>query len=270
MQTRQTGFATINGAELYYERVERSEKPLVMLHSHLIDSGQWDEQFAHFANTRSVIRYDARGFGRSTLPGEPFAYHEDLHALLLQLCVEQADLMGCSGGGMTILDFALTYPQMVNKLVLVATAVSGYQPATPPPPIMIEMNQARAERDIVRAVDLSLQALTDGPRRQAEQVNPMVREQTRAMTANLFARVSNPAAIPQWPEPPAAEQLSTITAPTLAIIGTEDQPPLHEITDMVVDQIANAQKITIPDAGHHPNMEQPALFNTAVESFLAR
>lgn len=268
MSQSQTGFARINGARIYYESAGQGQ-PLVMLHSHLVDSGQWDEQFTYFASTRQVIRYDARGFGESDLPPAPFAYAEDLHGLLTHLGIERAELMGCSGGGMTILDFALSYPQMVGKLVLVATAVSGYRPTTPPPPIMLSMNAARAEGQIERAVELSVQALTDGPRRSPEQVDATVRERTRAMSAQLFARPPVPDAEPQWPDLPAAARLSTITAPTLVIIGAEDQPPLHEISDMVIKQLPHAHKVIIPNAGHHPNMEQPALFNRAVEPFLA-
>jgi len=51
MNQSQSGFVTINGAQLYYE-VAGQGKPLVMLHSHLVDSGQWDDQFHHFAATR--------------------------------------------------------------------------------------------------------------------------------------------------------------------------------------------------------------------------
>lgn len=267
MGNLQRGIAHINGTQLYYE-VAGGGILLVMLHSHLLDCGQWDEQFTYFAATRQVIRYDARGFGDSDLPPTPFAYHEDLHGLLRYLGIKQADFIGCSGGGMTILDFAVTYPQMVNKLILVGTAVSGYSSTTPPPAIMLEMNMARREREIDRAVELSLQALTDGPRRHPHEVDSGVRERTRAMTAKLFARPFVAEAIPQWPKPPTSERLATITAPTLAIIGAEDQPPLHEITDMVVSHMPNACKVVIPDAGHHPNMEQPALFHAAVEQFL--
>ncbi|MEZ4615467.1 MAG: alpha/beta hydrolase [Caldilineaceae bacterium] len=182
-----SGFAEINGARLYYE-IAGSGRPLVMLHSHLLDSGQWDEQVAYFATTRQVIRYDARGFGQSDLPPVPFAYYKDLHGLLLYLGIDQADFIGCSGGGMTNLDFAVTYPQMVGKLILVGTAVSGYRPTTPPPPIMLAMNQARHNGEINLAVELSLQGLTDGPQRQPHEVDPAVRERTRAMTAKLFTR----------------------------------------------------------------------------------
>src|SRR6266540_3928518 len=108
----------VDGAQLWYEVA--GEGPwLVMLHGHLIDSGQWDDQFASFADGYRVVRYDARGFGRSSQPTGPFSFSEDLHALMVALGMDRAFLMGCSGGGPTIIDFALSHPEMARALVLV-------------------------------------------------------------------------------------------------------------------------------------------------------
>ena len=59
------GFADINGASLYYE-IGGEGQPLVMLHGHLLDSRQWDDQFAAFRANHLVVRYDARGYGQSS------------------------------------------------------------------------------------------------------------------------------------------------------------------------------------------------------------
>lgn len=63
------------------------------------------------------------------------------------------------------------------------------------------------------------------------QVNPQARERTRAMTTRLFARPPVPEAVQQSIEPPAIMRLSALAAPTLVIVGSEDQPPLHDIAD---------------------------------------
>ncbi len=264
---RQSGFAEVNGAQLYYE-VAGAGHPLVMLHGHLIDSGQWDDQFDLFANHYRVVRYDARGFGRSTKPNQPFAYYEDLRALMQFLGVERAHLMGCSGGGATVIDFALAYPAMASALVLVGSGLSGYQFTGDPPPIILEMRAAGERGDVDRAVELSLQLWTDGANRRPDRVNPAARERIRAMTAALYSR-PNVEAEEQWVEPAAATRLGEIKAPTLAIVGDQDVPPILEIADMFVAQMPNARRTIIHDAGHHPNMEHPDEFNRAVLSFLA-
>lgn len=269
MTHQQRAFTTINGAHLYYE-VTGDGHYLVMLHGHLLDSGQWDDQVTAFAPAYQTIRYDARGSGQSTLPPAPYAHHEDLYTLLRHLGIDHAYLMGCSGGGATIIDFALTYPAMVDALILVGTGIGGYQPVGAPPPPLLAMGEALQAGDTARAVELSLQLFTDGPCRTPDQVNLQARERTRAMTTRLFARPPVPEAVQQSIEPLAITRLSTITAPTLVIVGSEDQPPLHDIADLLTTQVAGAQKIVIPDAGHHPNVEQASLFDQAVRLFLQK
>ena len=87
------------------------------------------------------------------------------------------------------------------------------------------------------------------------------------MTARLYARPDVEA--PENPlEPPAIGRLAEIRVPTLAIVGDEDVAPILEIADMIAAQVPGARKAVIPDAGHHPNMEHPALFNQIVLEFL--
>jgi pimeloyl-ACP methyl ester carboxylesterase len=259
------GFADVHGAQLYYEAAGAGH-PLVMLHSHLIDSGQWDDQFEVFARYYRVVRYDARGFGQSTKPSDPFAHHQDLHGMLAFLGIDQAYLMGCSGGGAAIVDFALAYPEKTGALILVGAGLGGYQFGEPPP-LALDLRAALERGDLERAVELSLQLWTDGQNRSPDQVNPTARERIRVMSTRLFAR-EDPEPSPTMLEPPAAGRLAEIGAPTLAIVGGQDVQPIQAIADLVAAQVPRARKAVIPDAGHHPNMEHPAVFNQVVLSFL--
>ena len=94
-----TGFAKVNGAQLYYETAGTGH-PVVLLNGRTLDTRMWDDQFEVFAEQYYVIRFDWRGFGRS--PGkldDIVHHHEDLHALLMYLEIEQAHLIGLSMGG---------------------------------------------------------------------------------------------------------------------------------------------------------------------------
>ncbi|HET9222426.1 MAG TPA: alpha/beta hydrolase [Roseiflexaceae bacterium] len=259
------GFVDIHGAQLYYEAAGAGH-PLVMLHGHLIDSGQWNDQFMEFAQHYRVVRYDARGFGQSSKPPGSFAHYQDLHAMLGFLGIERAYLMGCSGGGATIVDFALAYPEKAGALVLVGAGLGGYQFGEPPP-LALELQAAFERGDLESAVELSLRLWTDGEHRSPDQVNPVARERIRAMSTRLFAR-EDVEAQPTMLEPPAAGRLPEIRAPTLAIVGDQDLRRIQEIADQVAAQVPGARKVVIPDAGHHPNMEHPALFNQVVLEFL--
>ena len=263
---RQSGFAEVNGARLYYEDAGAGQ-PLVMLHGHLLDSRQWDEQVEPFARHYRVVRYDARGFGRSSRPAEPFAHYEDLRGLMALLGIERAFLMGCSGGGATIVDFALAYPELADALILVGGSVNGFPfPAGEPPPLIVKLQEALARRDIDAAVEYGLQLWTDGPRR-PDEVSQAARERTRVMMRELWGRPPSEAEARPL-DPPAVGRLPAIHAPTLAIVGAADNDLIQRIADTVVGQVPGARKAVIDDAGHHPNMEHPQEFNRIVLEYL--
>jgi len=258
----------VNGAQLAYE-IAGDGPWFVMLHGHLLDKGQWDNEFAEFQADYRVVRFDARGFGQSSQPGQPFAYYEDLRGLMDALSIERAVLMGCSGGGATIIDFALAYPDRVLALVLVGSGLGGYPLPQEPPPLALELREAFNRGDLDAAVELALRMWTDGQGRAPEQVNAAARERTGAMHRHLFSR---PRVEPEARvlEPAAAGRLVELLAPTLVTVGANDLSFIHEIANLIAAQVPNARKVAIPDAGHHPNIEHPQLFQQVVREFLAR
>ena len=87
----------VNHARLHVEEAGEGDA-ITMLHGFLVDSGQWDAEFDALSNTHHVVRYDARGFGRSTIEPGGYAHHEDL-ALVLDACgIRRTALLACSGG----------------------------------------------------------------------------------------------------------------------------------------------------------------------------
>lgn len=144
-RTADTGRVAVGGGTLYYE-VRGSGPPVVLLHAGGLDLTMWDPQVGPVARAFRVIRYDARGHGRSSAPMGPHSTVEDLRALLDHLGVERANLVGISMGAGVALEFAISYPQRVSKLVLVST--SGPPPGVPippgaPPPLTHEAGRAR-------------------------------------------------------------------------------------------------------------------------------
>jgi pimeloyl-ACP methyl ester carboxylesterase len=64
-------------------------------------------------------------------------------------------------------------------------------------------------------------------------------------------------------------RLGEVRAPTLIIVGDEDQPDIVAIAGLAESGIAGAKKVVMPGTAHLPNMEQPATFNRIVRDFLA-
>lgn len=263
------GFVNINGAPLYYEMLGEGQ-PLVLLHAGVADCRMWDEQFEDFAKHYRVIRYDSRGFGKSEVPATPFASHEELAELLKHLGVDHTHVVGISYGGKIALDFTLTHPEMVEKLVLVAPSISGSSPA----PEVLEFYEAEEaaleEEDLDGATELNLKMWVDGPKRTPDEVDPSVRERVREMQRLAFSTIFPAGAVERDLEPPAIMRLGEVKAPTLLIVGDYDIQPKIDQARQLEREMADAQLVVIPGVAHMVNMEKPADFNRVVLDFLGQ
>src|SRR6266480_2049232 len=118
------GFLEVENGRLYFE-VAGEGPAVVLIHAGLWDSRIWEDQFTAFADRHTVLRYDLRGFGRSSRFDRPFSARQDLADLMGFLGMERASLVGASIGGALAVDFTLERPEMVGALVLVGAGLSG-------------------------------------------------------------------------------------------------------------------------------------------------
>jgi pimeloyl-ACP methyl ester carboxylesterase len=246
---------------------------LVLLHTAFVDNGMWDEQFADFARSYRVIRFDMRGFGKSDPVQGPVVRRYELYQLMKHVGIEKAALIGCSLGGEVIIDFTLEQPDMVMTLVPVSAVPGGFEMQGEPPPVMLEMFSALQQNDLQRASELQIRLWVDGAFRTPDQVDPAVRqraaEMNRAALANgtFFKAEMRPT---QPLEPPAVNRLKEIAAPTLIVAGSLDHPEILRAAGFMAREIPLAEKVVLSGAAHVPSMEQPAAFNQAVRQFLNR
>ena len=115
----------VNGADIFYE-IEGSGPDLVLLHGWGADNTVYDEQMEDFTRYFRVVRYDHRGHGKSSrVPGGTTytieQYTRDLKTLLESLGMGRVFLLGHSMGGAVALNFAIAFPESVNRLVLAST-----------------------------------------------------------------------------------------------------------------------------------------------------
>jgi len=264
------GSAELNGTRIYYEVIgDRDALPLVFLHSGLTNSQMWDAQWEVIARHLRLIRYDLRGFGWSRMPPGPFSPREDLYQLLRFLRIERASLVGASMGGQLAIDFTLEHPEMVAALILVGAGVSGGKPSAFLQERWNEIDAVAARGDIAQAVELELRLWVDGPHRNAEHVQPTMRERVRQMNTHNFTRAAEQdQSQPQPLEPPALTRLGEILVPTLVVVGEQDVPDKLTSADLLARSIRGAQKVVMPGVAHLPSMEQPEQFNGLVLEFL--
>ena len=271
MPTLQSGFANVNGARLYYE-LAGSGAPLVMLHAGIADCRMWDGEFEAFARSHRVLRYDMRGYGKSLPVDGDFNLEDDLEALLAALKIPPPYiLMGCSMGGGLAIDFALSHPDRVAKLILVGSGPAGLELEAEWPDELFAQSEAAFEAgDVDRVAELDMRIWFDGCGRSRQDVNAEARHKAYEMAKSVTAlelkgigkhvRKAKPR--------PAAERLHELSLPALIVIGENDLPYLKLAADYLTDKLRAATKLSIPDAGHLPNLEHPALFQAAVQRFL--
>jgi 3-oxoadipate enol-lactonase len=262
----ESGFAEIEKARFYYE-IAGEGRPLVLVHAGITDARMWDEQFRIFARSFRVIRYDRRGFGRTAMSGGRYSQHEDLRGLLEFLGIERAILLGCSQGGKTVLDFTLEHPSMTRALVLVSSALGGFEFEGEQPRQWAELALADEAGDTERVNELELQIWVDGPHRAPGEVDATLREQVREMN-RIALSTPEPSGVEQPLEPAAINRLGEIQVPTLIITGDLDTHRTLSAARVLAEKIQGALTVVIRGTAHLPNMERPEEFNHHVLSFL--
>ncbi len=234
---------------------------VVFLHAFTLDQRQWEDAARALAAHHRVVRYDQRGSGKSPLPAEPFAAHDDLLALLDELGMERASLVGLSSGAGIAADFALTHPARVEKLILASPSLGGYVPQESfewMTPIFAAARAGNPQEAAQLFADSDLMTVRDDE--QSARVRQMIHENSAlwAMTRNPIRPLS----------PPTFERLEVLAAiPTLAIIGGKDSKDVARIADALVAR-AGATKVEIEGAHHLLSADAPAEFLAAVSAFL--
>jgi 3-oxoadipate enol-lactonase len=228
-----------------------------------------------FAASHRVVRLDLRGFAESAIPGGPFSYVDDLRALLDHLEIERGAVVGNSFGGRVALDFALVHPERTTALVLVDSALGGYEGSSFLDRFDEEEEALLDDGRLDEAVELNLRAWLDGPERDSAPVTPEVRARVAEMQRSSLetlvrAYEGSPEPGPvTWADPPAATRLGDVSVPTLVVVGMLDQPDFRGISARLAAEIPGAEDAEL-EAAHLPALERPDEFNEIVLEFLGR
>jgi 3-oxoadipate enol-lactonase len=245
------------GASLFYE-VDGEGTPVTLVHGMGLDMRMWDDQVAALSQIARVIRYDARGFGRSPRLDNQTAYThaDDLWALLDHLEVESSVLVGLSMGGGIVLEAALQAPGRVCAMVLLDAYLNGVP----------------FDAEASRGLDAVTAGLKEGGVPGAKSAwlrHPFfVPAQRQPRTAEKLAEIVADYSGLQWTEvdphgahPDCRSLLGTIDTPTTIVVGELDVPSFHDMAAVMATEIPGARKVVVPDAGHMVNMEAPETVN---------
>ena len=257
--TSDTGYVNVDGGKLFYEVAGKGEN-IILLHDGMVNCYIWDEQFQILAENYRVIRYDRRGYGKSTDPREKYSHIDDLNQVFLQLKVDKAIIFGMSSGGGLAINFALTYPEKTKGLVLVGSVVSGFGYTSHMDTRGGNFNRSKFSDP----VKLRKYFVLDDP---YEIYSGNIKAKEKVMSLlPYFGRDNTVPTKP--PEKIAVKCLSEIKVPTLILVGEYDIPDVHAHAGVINAGIKNSRREIIPKSGHLIPVEQPGLFNEAVNNFL--
>jgi pimeloyl-ACP methyl ester carboxylesterase len=257
--------ARIAGTDLHYAVAGRGPA-VVFLHAFPLGLFMWDAQAEAIRDAHTVVRFDDRGFG-DTPPGDGLLTMEriadDAAALMDHLGLSRATLVGCSMGGYAALAFARRHAERLHALVLQDTRAGADSPearktrSTLAERVRKEGAQAAADAFLPKL-------LGETTKREQPALVDRVREAILATPpqgvvdglAGLAARADS------------APFLKDIRVPTLVVCGEEDTiTPVAE-SEALHRGIAGSRLQVIPRAGHLSNLEQPAVYNEGLLSFL--
>lgn len=267
MYPETTGYLACHGAELYYE-IGGKGLPLVLVHAGIADQRMWNPLVDRLAASHQVIRYDLRGYGRSLVPDGTFPHHEDLYQIYRALHLPPAMLVGASMGGGVAASFALTHPELVERLILVNASVPGWDWSKEVQAFGANEERLLEQGDIAAAVELNVQTWVVGSHRSARAVNGEFIASVQEMQTRAF-QLANPSAEEEVLQPLAMTQLANIHVPTLVVMGEQDVSDILQIGNALASAIPQAELKRIPGTTHLPSMENPNAFYEAIAPFLA-
>jgi 3-oxoadipate enol-lactonase len=251
-------FVEVDGARLRL-RDEGQGFPVLLVHGWALDLDMWEPQAAAWSARLRVIRFDRRGFGRSS--GHPglAADARDIESLLRRLNLQRAAILGMSQGARAALAAAAgPLRRRVACLILDGAPFDGSEGAEPEVPLDRYRELARTA-----GVDAVRSAWRAHPFAQLRTADPAAHE----LVERMIVRYPGTDLLSRSPPPRA---VTAAGVPTLLLNGACDTARRRAMGEELKRTLPGAERALIADAGHLPNLDQPAEYNRCVLSFIER
>jgi pimeloyl-ACP methyl ester carboxylesterase len=259
--------ARVNGIDIFY-RQEGDGPDLVLIMGLGAHSGAWLLNAPAFAKHYRVTTFDNRGAGRTSAPDEPYSIRgmaDDTAALMAELGIERAHIVGASMGGMVAQELAINYTERIDRLVIACSRARSSDLRRKIAVAQRALWEAGIDRDAIAAIQQPWGRTT------ATLQDPQVPLDLLALSAKDPYPIAKHAYLRQLDATIAhdtLDRLHQITAPTLVLVGAEDilTPPSESIE--IAERIPGSRLQILPRGGHGFSGEYPADFNKAVLDFL--
>ncbi|MGD9152087.1 MAG: alpha/beta fold hydrolase [Gammaproteobacteria bacterium] len=272
----QDKYIKVSNIKVHYWDEGNSDIPIILVHGINANVSFWHKNFSALAKTHRVIAIDLLGFGDTDKPQVEYnvaMLAQFLDDFLRSLQIKHCYLVGHSLGGAVSLQFALWFPNVVEKLVLVSPA--GF---THKLPLIVRLGTLSFVRQLLKYIGKKLIAkaiylyVYDQTCITQEflQNNYRIAQLpgTRRVLISLLRQNVNMHGIKKEIIEPVMENLSKLTMPVLIIWGKNDKLLPVKNTQAALRLIPQAKLEIFDKCGHIPQLEHPEKFNQLVKSFV--
>lgn len=255
------GHVQVADGRIYYEKVG-SGPAVLLLHPLGTSTWAWSKVMESLGQHFSCYAFDMLGHGRSDKPGREFTipdFAASLEDAMGRLGVERAHVVGNSVGSILAAEFAASFPQRVDRLILVGA------PMWDPRMAMQRLEEGAFQYDskglpLPRTRAQLIESTTYGRNPRAEWV-----DKNNLLSAQAGVWVLKTLEALSWYD--VVSRLPLIKArATMVLYGEYDR--LRDGEDLLLNNLCNATKVILPGLGHVPQIEGPEVFVAAVEPFL--
>ena len=243
---------TIDGVPIWFEEVgDPAGPPLVALHGGVMTfHGSFDEVLPWLGTGRRVIGVELQGHGHTPDTGRPMSidrFADDVAELIQRVAGGPVDVWGFSLGGLTATALAVRHPGLVRRLVLAASNIrpDGYHPEITDPAQDDPRLPTEAEFAVWQAAYEAVAPDLAGLFPFLERLQPVVHEHLG------------------WTD----DEIRSITAPTLLVIGDRDFVRLDHAAEML-DLFPDCRLAVLPGTRHTEVMQRPDELRAIVAPFL--
>jgi pimeloyl-ACP methyl ester carboxylesterase len=274
----------VGDIDIAYKTFGKGE-PILLVSGAGGDMNAWDPSTLEvLSSNHTVIVFDNRGVGNTTTGNRPFSIQQfanDTAGLLDALKIQKADVLGYSLGSFIAQQLAVTHPDKVNRLVLVAASCGGKEsiPRSPEvPKMLIDVINKIANDTPVTSQEVKA-LLSDGWGSGWLKLHPNFLETIPIPEAkDLFPditpnnNIKQFKAVEDWMATNwngVCDELRKISIPTLIITGTDDTSVPTQNSLIIAEKIPGAWLIQIKDAGHQLPGQYPDKVNRVLQTFLS-
>jgi len=259
-----------NPIQTTYVQEGRGETPLLLLHGFDSSLLEFRRLLPKLSSVTETFAVDFLGFGLTDRPHniaiKPDNIKAHLYAFWQQIIQRPIILLGASMGGAVAIDFAITYPEAVEKLILLDSAgfAGGHGMDKLMIPPLDRLATAFLSNKIVR------QKISEG----AYYDRALASEDALICSMLHLAHPNWSRALISFTKSGGynflSDKISNIKQQTLIVWGEQDQIVGTKDAKQFEAAIPDSQLVWIPESGHVPHLEKPGLTAQAIQAFISQ